>query len=338
MSSIRDALELWEMVKDARSRRQAVVLATLVAVRGSAYRRPGAKMVMRQDGRMLGTLSGGCLEGDLFLHAQTVMETNTPSLHHYDLTEDDMWGLGIGCKGAVDIWLEPVSEATPFWQAFEQAITGDEPVLWGAELPAGRRFLVCSRFHAGEVPTWANPAVTGTGPETGVKEGIWWDLMRPPERVVIAGAGHDAEPVARLARQAGFEVIVLDPRAHVNNADRFPHATHRVQSPAEVDPKTLSGAYWVIMNHHQRRDEDALRLAEKASPQFVGVLGPRRRTEEMLEKTRVKAANWPLHAPVGLDLGAETPEEVAISIVGELMAHRRGTGGGPLNGRERIHE
>lgn len=141
MSSIQEARNLWTLITDAEVSEQRAVLATLVRVNGSAYRRPGAKMVKREDGRMQGTLSGGCLEGDLFLHAQRVMKTHEPCLQHYDLTEDDMWGLGIGCKGRVDIWLEPIRLSDPFWTAFNECVHREEPVIWGAELPSGRRFL-----------------------------------------------------------------------------------------------------------------------------------------------------------------------------------------------------
>ncbi|AEJ40379.1 Xanthine dehydrogenase [Sulfobacillus acidophilus TPY] len=337
MSSIREARQIWELAEEAKASNQAVVLATLITVRGSAYRRPGAKMVMRQDGRMRGTISGGCLEGDLFLHAEAVMVSQKPSLHHYDLTEDEMWGLGIGCKGTVDIWLEPIVWENPFWQAFGEAVKQDSPVLWGAELPEGRRFVWRMDVRAGDVPQWASIPVEGHGADFGVREGFWWDIMRPPQRLVIAGAGHDAEPVARLAHQVGFEVVVLDPRPHVNNADHFPTAEHWVKDAGDVDPSTLQGAYWVIMNHHQRRDEDSIRCAAKTAPRFVGILGPRQRTEEMLAHVGVMPDTLPIHAPVGIDLGAETPDEVAVSIVGELMAYRRGSHGGSLHGRDHIH-
>lgn len=161
--------------------------------------------------------------------------------------------------------------------------------------------------------------------------------MRPPERLVISGAGHDAEPLARLAHQAGFDVVILDSRPHLNNPERFPDAFHRVESADQVSPSQVSESYWVIMNHHQLRDEAALTLASSARPRFLGVLGPRVRTEEMLAKTGLDRHALPFHSPVGLDIGAENPSEVALSIVAELMAARSGGSGGPLHGRERIH-
>ncbi|MCL4318959.1 MAG: XdhC family protein [Firmicutes bacterium] len=108
MSSIQEARQLWTLVNEEEESRQEMVLAALVAVSIVGELIPGAKMIMREDGRMQGTLSGGCLEGDLFQHAERAMRTHEPCVQHYDLTEDDMWGLGIGCKGRVDIWLEPL--------------------------------------------------------------------------------------------------------------------------------------------------------------------------------------------------------------------------------------
>ena len=343
MSSIREARALFERAEQWSKEGLSLALVTLVQVKGSAYRRPGAKMVMASNGRMQGTLSGGCLEGDLFVHAEQVMATLEPSLHHYDLTEDDMWGLGIGCKGSVDIWVEPLDLAKPFWHQFHQRIEAEEPTLWGATLPNGGRFYAAK----GQGPVTMGesldfngfdvPEILGGTEDTGRYQNIWWDVMRPPERLIIAGAGHDAEPLARLAHQAGFDVIMLDPREHVNNQERFADAQHWVASSADVKPETVDKAFWVLMNHHQRRDEEAFLLASQSHPKFVGVLGPKSRTDEMMVNMGIKRENLPLRSPVGLYIGAENPLEVAVSIVSELMAVRRGTPGGSLHGKERIH-
>jgi xanthine/CO dehydrogenase XdhC/CoxF family maturation factor len=160
---------------------------------------------------MKGSLSGGCLEGDLFLHAEQAMERQAPSLHHYDLTEDEMWGLGIGCKGQVDIWIEPINFNETFWQQFYDISAAGVPVIWGGALPEGIRYFGrrgddwLVRGH-GSVPfSWESAEQQGS---TGVSDGVWWDVMRPPERLVLAGAGHDARPVARLAQQAGWRTVI----------------------------------------------------------------------------------------------------------------------------------
>lgn len=340
MSSIREARSLWRSARQWHEAGQSVAWLTLVGVKGSAYRRPGAKMVMASHGRMQGTLSGGCLEGDLFVHAEQAMAEGRPGMYHYDLTEDEMWGLGIGCKGQVDVWIEPIDFLNPFWQEFGRALDDDQPLVWGGQLPEGARYFTRDsvwRATGAESPSLDGLQLLAGFALTGNQDGWWWDVMRPPERLILAGAGHDAEPVARLANRAGFDVVVLDPREHVNNPEHFPDAQHWVQGADTVDPAAVSGGFWVIMNHHQRRDEDALTLAAAASPRFVGVLGPKTRTQDMIHKTGVKADGIPLHSPVGLDIGAESPEEVAVSIVAELMAARSGGAGGALHGRDRIH-
>jgi xanthine dehydrogenase accessory factor len=340
MSSIREARAHFRTALNWHEAGHQVAWLTLVDVKGSAYRRPGAKMVMASNGRMQGTLSGGCLEGDLYLHAEKAWQGAMPSLHQYDLTEDEMWGLGIGCKGQVTIWIEPLDLTDPFWRAFGQALEADEPLVWGGELPGGLRYF------GRELGDWTirGQGTAPAGPDelmrrgsTGREGSWWWDVMKPPERLIVAGAGHDAKPVVALANQAGFEVVVLDPREQVNTERDFPHATRWVKTASELTPEMVSDSFWVIMNHHQRRDEETLKLAAASRPKFLGVLGPRTRTAEMLAKTGVDPEALPLHSPVGLDLGAESPEEVAISIVGELLAARQGGSGGPLNGRERIH-
>ncbi len=340
MSSIREARALLDTAQTWADAGHAVALLSLVAVKGSAYRRPGAKMVMAANGRMQGSLSGGCLEGDLFLHAEQAMEDKRASVHRYDLTEDEMWGLGIGCKGQVDVWVEPLDLSSPFWREFRKALESDQPVVWGGQVPEGLRYFATSSADwklsgTGSVPR--RPHELEALSQTGFVEDYWWDIMRPPVRVIVAGAGHDARPVARLAQQAGFDVTILDPRPHINNADHFPDAELWVRNAAQVDPQEVRGSFWVIMNHHQQRDEEALTLAASSHPAFVGVLGPKTRTAEMIAKTGIDPEGLPIHAPVGLDLGAESPDEVAVSIVSELMARRSGTHGGALHGHDRIH-
>lgn len=339
MSSIREARLMLQTARIWEEEGNRLALLTLVNVKGSAYRRPGAKMVMASHGQMQGTLSGGCLEGDLFLHAERAMSEGTPLLRRYDLTEDEMWGLGIGCKGQVEIWIEPLSMTDPFWQGLAKAVTQDHPVIWGGELPLGTRFFAPERAVwqvSGEKPIpfgWDEVESYGS---SGVLEEFWWDVMRPPERLIIAGAGHDARPVAKLAQEAGFDVVVLDPREMVNTDEHFPGAVHLVKNALEARDDEIRDSMWVIMNHHQRRDEEALQQANRSRPRFVGVLGPRSRTEEMIQHVKL-APGLPLYSPVGLDLGAESPDEVAISIVSELMAARAHTEGGSLNGKNRIH-
>lgn len=348
MSSILEALDTLNAMEDAWKRNQPTALVMITQVQGSAYRRPGTKMMMAADGRMRGTISGGCLEGDVYQWAELAMTQNKPRVQVYDLTENDMWGLGIGCKGVVEVWIQPVSSEDPFWQETRRHLTQNRPVTLILAMPEGTRSGMTddgSRW-GDPLPPSLDSAIRvhrqeSTRLEKVTVKGYTYilDTLMPPDPLVVAGAGHDAVPVVALATSVGFAVTVLDPRPAFNNSQRFasPLTEFWVQEPHEVSPARLDDRYWLIMNHHQARDEAALALALEANPRWIGVLGPLSRTREMLEKIGRSLDDGPLWAPVGLDLGAESAEEVAVSIVSQLMAARRHRSAEPLAGRERIH-
>jgi len=163
------------------------------------------------------------------------------------------------------------------------------------------------------------------------------DAVKPSEHLIVAGAGRDAVPVAELANKIGFTVSVLDSRTDLNNEKNFPNARHIVTQLDKIENSDLSDSWWVIMNHHQEKDEESLKLAIQSQPRFIGVLGPMSRTEEMLAKIQYSFSSGPIHSPIGLDIGAETMEEVAVSIVSELMSVRAGSYPIPLHGKLKIH-
>lgn len=336
MAGLSEVRQVWKAVEAAEARGQHAVLAEIVAVAGSAYRRPGALMMMAEDGRMEGTISGGCLEGDLFVRAQPLFAGGAGLLVDYDLAEDDMWSLGIGCKGHIQVWLTPVPQGSRRAR-WAQALAGGG--VMAVQLPSGDE----TWWLPGEPPlsdaalmTRVEQAWAGAPPACD-ESGWYVRAWRPAERLVLVGAGHDAEPVASLAHRLGFQVTVVDPRETFNDSRRFPDAKHLVVDAASITPANhpeLLGAYWVVMNHHKQRDQAALVTALAMAPKFVGALGPWARTAELLVGV---ADAERVHGPLGLDIGAETPEAVAVSIVAELMAVAHGRTGGPLNRRERVH-
>lgn len=348
MSRIDEAREMLARIEKAWDDGEKAALLTITQVQGSAYRLPGAKMMMSERGYMLGTLSGGCLEPDLFGWAEKALAEGKPRLVNYDLSENELWSLGIGCKGTMEIAIIPIHSDDPFWRSVRDAASQDRNISLAIELPAGVRVVFDEdRPVAGDTDqlpgeveqqliarvqsrTRAEIATVGD-------RRFYIDTMRPNERLIICGAGHDAEPVAKLAADCGFRVTVLDPRKEFNGPKRFPAAEHLVIEPEHADPGALSENWWLIMNHMQMRDEAALRLALQARPKYVGVLGPLSRTREMLEHIDADMESGPIHAPVGLDIGGETIEEVAVSIVAELLAVRAARPGQPLHGREKIH-
>lgn len=348
MSRIDEARDLFARIEKAWSEGERAALLTITQVEGSAYRLPGAKMMMTETGNMLGTLSGGCLESDLYGWAEKAIKEDSPRLVNYDLSENEIWSLGIGCKGTMEVAIFPVHRDDSFWRSVREAITRDHAISLAIELPTGIRVVFDGENpiagNIDELPESVSKQLTSrieqrTRAEVATVDGrrFFIDTMRPNERLIICGAGHDAVPVAELATKCGFRVTVLDPRKEFNGDKRFPTAEHLVVEPDHANPEELTSSWWLIMNHLQMRDEAALRLALQAQPKFVGILGPLSRTREMFENINADMNDGPVRAPVGLDVGAETIEEVAVSIVAELLAARAARPGQPLHGREKIH-
>lgn len=339
MSNLLEAQKIWGQVKAAQARGMPSVLAEIVAVEGSAYRRPGALMMMAADGQMLGTISGGCLEGDLFMRVEPLFSGAPGQIVDYDLAEDDMWSLGIGCKGRIKVWVWP-AEPNGRSGKIVEALLRAGGVL-AASLPNGPLTAWVPGDPWPEDPRLADrmrDAWDGASPT--LHNDVYVRAWRPAPRLILVGAGHDAEPVARLAQEVGFQVTVVDPRSEFNDGRRFPGCRHLVMEASALTLQThpdLADAFWVVMNHHKDRDRQALQTALEFTPRFVGALGPWNRTEELLESLG-DTLDWSsVHGPLGLDLGAETPFEVAMSIVSELMAISRGRQGASLNRRPKLH-
>lgn len=318
--------------------RDSYVLATLVTVEGSSYRRPGARLLLTSDGQRLGSISGGCLEEDLIARARRVAVQGIAELVTYDTTSENdlVWGVGLGCHGVVRVLLEQVP-STPHWSTvmaanFRSHRTTPLSVIWRADDVS----LLGTRLSDElSMPTNANTAV-------------FVDEVRPPTRLIVLGAGDDAKPLVRLAKELGWHVTVGDARAEFATHIRFPDADEVAVAPASelialINPP--SDALAVIMTHHYVHDVPLLNDLLPRSLPFVGLLGPKKRATKIisdLEKqghTFTPAQLERLHAPVGLDLGAETPEEVALSIISEIRATLAHRDGRPLRERDRpIHE
>ena len=324
------------------------VLVTLVKLAGSAYSGLGARMLVLPDGTIAGTFGAGCFEQDLAGHAEQVRASGAPATVTYDLTVDDdkPWGLGMGCRGRLDLLLEPVpAGTTPEALTFllEAARTrnaaavatvfrtGGDPAL-----SLGERLLLRSDgvpggdFGSGALRTVVKAAARDalkkrrTGilvhPVPGGEAEVLVEFVPPPIALIAGGSGRDTAPLARLAGELGWE-------AHLLGKDEMPRT---------LDARTAA----VVMSHNLERDT-ALLAALLGSPcGYVGVLGSHARTAEILaELARRGRAPTPrqlkkLHSPVGLDVGAETPGEVALSIVAEIQAFFARRRGGSLRKRK----
>lgn len=348
MSRLQEFQELFQHIRIAHENNEQAVLVILADAKGSAYRLPGTKMLMTSGGTMVGTISGGCLETDLYEWANQVFKTNQLMTLQYDLSETEIWSLGIGCKGNLEFIFLPILPQNLLFNKIGELLTLNLPFTLIIDMKDGVISVIETELN--EVPVNnifpeeiveyalnAIPKQTRAEIVSTVNNRFYIDAVKPSERLIVAGAGKDAIPLAELAYKAGFSVTVLDTRSHFNNAQFFPNAKHITRDLEHLDGEEYSNAWWIIMNHHQEKDEASLKLAIEQSPYYIGVLGPTYRTNEMLENIGYTIDSARIHSPVGLDIGAESSEEVAISIISELMCLRAGRISNYLHGKGKIH-
>jgi len=337
----REVLDFLAALRRGEGARAA--LATVVRVRGSAYRHEGAKLAVSADGRSAGNVSGGCLEQDVREVALQVIRSGMPELRSYCSAADEIaaWDLGVGCEGQVEVYVEPADARprerelldgrTPFAVA---TLIGMRDARWGM------RLIVTSASAEGDLGSAdLNTRVTAkarelleTG-ESGIHEiggrSIFFDVLIPPPQLVVLGAGDDARPLVRFAAEVGFRVVVVDRRAGMLTRERFPGAAALLRSTGdELDAAApLDGeCYAVVMNHNFADDQAYLRALLKTPVSYIGMLGPRQRTDRMLHNL---AAEGPVdegrvYGPVGLDIGTDGAEQVALAVLAEVLAARSG--------------
>lgn len=331
MKSWHETSRIYDAIARAQAAGEPSALATLVRIEGSSYRRVGAKLLIRADGALCGQVSGGCLEQDLKERALRLLaEDGEPELVRYDTGADDqtLWGLGLGCNGRLDVFLQPLParDDTGIVAEVRRRLAGLEAFALRTTLD-GR--------EAGRIVTGPpfTDEMSGIVAAEGARDYV--DHLEPPADLVVIGAGDDAIPLVRIAAQAGFRVTVVDHRAAYLDAARFPDAAQLVQArpgdSAALAPLHAQ-TYAVVMNHALELDRAwALRLADTPAPYF-GLLGPRARRDEIVAALP-EAARARAYGPVGLDIGAEGAEQIAISIVAEALAVEAGRAGGSLRNR-----
>ncbi len=341
-----------------------VVLATLVGARGASYRSMGARMLILEDGTRIGSLSGGCIEGELCRRAFWWTEGGRPYLRTYDTAlqqEDEGPGYGLGCGGSIDVWLERLSPEDPLnpllladavratrtdrvtatvLRSEDETILGkrfaldahDSPESW---LPAALHLAGAHRL--GDQPS----RVVSRAGEADAPCDIFMDVMRPPTQLIICGAGFDAQPLAHFAAQLGWRVVVCDQRADFARPQRFPeaHEVVCVRTPEDLPLSRFDAlTACVVMTHSFEQDHAFLRQILPLALPYVGLMGSRDRTRALFEELETSIEESGIFAPAGLDIGAETPEEIALSIMAEIRACLSVRSGGSLrNSAEPIH-
>lgn len=360
---MRDLRIVLEAADRLAARREPAVLATVLKVEGSTYRRAGARLLVCRGGETVGGISGGCLEGDLVKKAWWRTERG-PTLLTYDSTADDetAWQFGLGCNGVVHVLLERVSpgQADPLAFPRRCLLSGERGVVAtvfratpGTGLLIGERLTLtddrcehslgsdelaervradaagCLAHDRGRCAVYELPA--------GEAE-VSFEVIRPPVRLLVFGAGFDAVPVVHAAKALGWRVTVVDRRPASAERPAFAAADEVLVAPARAacgrlcpDDRTAA----VVMNHNFPDDRDAVAALLDSPVRYVGVLGPRARTEKILAEIGAPPADElaRLHAPVGLDVGADSPEEIAAAVIAQVVAVFAGHGGGHLRDR-----
>jgi xanthine/CO dehydrogenase XdhC/CoxF family maturation factor len=376
MTDLENILPLWHELKAADT---DYVLATVVDVDGPSYRKPGARMLIAADGRRAGTVSGGCLEAEVAKRAFWLTESG-PAVQRYSTAEDDGdMPYGSGCGGVVYVLLERRATAASLLTELETAFHARRPLaiattLDGAEI--AKRIFAGPTVRDGE-PEQANDAsstailrnLSALAIEQmqsidqcvtldGIETRVWVDYRAARPGLWIFGAGDDAKPLVRLARELGWFVSILDGRRNLATSERFPAAdkvtTMSISSLPDAASSLLSDVKAtdaaVLLTHSFEQDSRVLAslFARKVQPAYVGVLGPQRRTREVLAEAAKqleladpaeRAEQWlsHMHAPTGLDLGAETPAAIALSIIAEIQQTLNNGSALPLRQVRAVH-
>jgi xanthine dehydrogenase accessory factor len=338
-------------------------LATVVKVRGSSYRSPGARMLITDDGKWVGSISGGCLEGDALRKARQVMTSNKPMTVTYDTREESNQnlGIGLGCNGVIDVLIEPINHdgSNNPVDTFREIISINEPVAIATifscsdENLIGKKVIIPSATESSDVVTLAVKADLEMLFDTKRSEAKTYqagsdtfdafiELIQPTVSLIIFGGGFDARPVSQLAKSLGWDVTVTDECvAHIAPIF-FPNADNLSLCQRQFIDRDFSiTAYTacVLMSHNYEYDRDVLKKLLRSETPYIGILGPRKRFDKMIdefgkENLDLTADDYHrIHSPIGLDIGAEAPDEIAVSIIAEIQSKFANRSGGFLKYR-----
>ncbi len=353
--------ELFDVLDRWRGETRAIALATLVQVHGSAPRLPGARMLIAEDGRMFGSVSGGCVEADIVTRAQAVLAAGAPALARYGIADDSELAVGLTCA-EIEVFVEPFADV-PAWRVVRTAVTAHAPaVLAVAVAPAalaGRQVAVGPEGTvSGTVTASLDAAIVAaaramldsravsvlTLPYHDGETTIFLQAFPRPDRLVISGGSHVAVVLARMATQLGLHVTVVDARSAYLGRERFPDADVLLHAPpgkafAALD---LAGAAVVCLTHDVKFDVPVLAAALRGGAAYVGAMGSlathERRAAALLAQGWAARDLARIRTPIGLDIGSRTPEEIAVAILAEILAVRSGRDARPLREHGAVHD
>jgi len=327
-----------------RAENKSIALATVIQTWGSSPRRAGAKMALTPDGKITGSVSGGCVEGAVFEAGVEVLKSNRPRLLHFGVADETAWEVGLACGGSIDIFVKPLD--TEFFNALHSALVEEHPVVVGtvvrgADEIVGREILVrddgnlIGSLHE-ELDQRAldlarETLAQGESRRVMLEEDVeaFMEVILPPPTLIAVGGVHITIALMALAKTLGYRTVVVDPRSAFGNAARFPHVDELIRSwPEEAFrkvPLTRSTAI-AMLTHDPKLDDPALKIALPSSAFYIGALGSKttqsKRRQRLLEDGLTEDQLNRLHGPIGLEIGAGTPEEIAMSIMAEIVAAR----------------
>jgi len=352
---MRDIDQIFQLWRDTEKAGQSAVLGTVVKTSGSSYRLPGARLLLTRTGQRAGSISGGCLEDDLIKKAWWLSE-NGPALRKYDTTPEGEIGsgFGLGCNGVIHVLLERLHPHQPnILNVIETVRLSRQPAVIAHCIhpleTAGQRLIIGAEgglnhnVQNAEVAEWleqeARTALAGLSPQLSQRQQneVFIETVTPAIRLLVFGAGDDAVPVTELARFLGWSVSVFDGRAHYAKGEKFPSADEVLvrkagDSPTpNIDPWTVV----ILMTHSYSQDLTILREMAAKPPRYVGILGPRKRSSQLIAEAGIPSSQFgpALHSPMGLDIGADGPEQVALAVIAEIQAALNGREGGQLRER-----
>ena len=315
---IHELKDIIRSAKIAQSKGIKTVLASVVSLDGSSYRRPGVKMSIQENGRMIGAVSGGCVEKEILRQAQQVFKTNSSTLMEYD------GRYRLGCEGILHILIEPFYPTNKFFDAFEKQCSSRKPFLinsyFSKEISKINQGSSCFHFNDQEL------SVSELNPKKNLT--LFSQTIKPGFKLIIIGCEHDAVQLCKYASATGWDVDIVAPIDELKTINNFPGATNY----CGINEKELNGFSFdsqtavVIMSHSYVRDLKYLSELVGKEVVYIGLLGPRKRREKLLndliEKSDLISEDFfdKIYGPAGINIGAETPQEIAISILAEILS------------------
>src|SRR6267143_906944 len=297
-----------------------VAVATVISTWGSAPRPAGSRMAISQSGKIAGSVSGGCLEGEVFEQAQAILKGKPASLFHYGVSDDLAWTVGLSCDGEIDVLVEPLGQVR---RDLMTALAAEHPVVLKTDVgesPGARALLTPSDPSVPDLLNRENPVR---------QDGAFLEPFPRPPELFIFGGSHVAIPLTRLASAIGYRVTVVDARSKFANRDRFPEARRVIHAwPDEVlkDVPMDGSTYVVILTHDPKFDDPTITAALGGHPRYIGAIGSKKTHRERVARLTAAGVSPAelsrVHAPIGLDLGAQTAEETALAILSQMVAVR----------------